>query len=163
MLYKCDQSRIGWKGLASGCQINVTHRGNTIFLMWNIWKTVTNSFLYIKSYITAIIHSHMVVKVIQKLLTKWTECCGIQLQKFKGLYLRVLIGQKGSINWHHLGTDLSSACPLSMKSFLIECWAVKSTQFLRMSYCLYSINFSHRVWNSEETAKALPDVIIWID
>lgn len=154
MLYRCDQARIGWKGLASS-QINVTHKGNIHFLIWNRWKTVTNNFLVI----TEIINSHMVVKAIQQLLTKWTECFGIQLQKFRGLCLRVLTGQKGSINWHHLGTDLSPACPLSTNSFLVEGWAVKSTQFLRTSYYLYSINFSHRVWNSEETGKALPDVI----
>lgn len=27
------------------------------------------------------------------------------------------------MNWHHLGIDLSPACPESMDSFLVEGWA----------------------------------------
>lgn len=57
VLYKCGQARIGWKGLASGCQRNVIHKANASFLMWNGWKTVINVFLII----TEIINSHIVV------------------------------------------------------------------------------------------------------
>lgn len=86
VLYKCGQAIIGLKGLKSHCQISVVHKGSIRFHMWISWKMVTKGCLII----TEIINSHVVVKVTQKLLIEWAECFGAQLQKFRGLYIRLL-------------------------------------------------------------------------